>query len=127
MNARKKILVVDDNSIHLFLIQSILIDKNYDVTVADHPKKAVALVKQNEYHLIILDIMMPDMDGFQFLDFLKTLDINTNTPVIVVSAKTDSWSIKNALEKGACDYLTKPIENDIVVRKVREILRRQVD
>ena len=123
MNSRKKILVVDDNSIHLFLIQSILIDKNYDVTVADHPQKAVDLIKQNEYHLIILDIMMPDMDGFQFLDFLKTLDINTHTPVIVVSAKTDSWSIKSAFDKGACDYITKPIENEVVVRKVREILK----
>lgn len=125
MNATKKILVVDDNSIHLFLIQSILLDKNYDVTVADHPQKAVELVKQNEYHLIILDIMMPDMDGFQFLDFKSTLDINKNTPVIIVSAKNDSWSIKNALDKGACDYITKPIENELVVRKVREILRKQ--
>jgi len=125
MNAKKKILVIDDNSIHLFLIQSILLDKNYDVTVADHPQKAVELVKQNEYNLIILDIMMPDMDGFQFLDFKSTLDINKNTPVIIVSAKSDSCSIKNAMDKGACDYITKPIENELVVRKVREILRKQ--
>lgn len=124
MNAKKKILVIDDNSIHLFLIQSILVDKNYDVTVSDHPQKAVELVKQNEYNLIILDIMMPDMDGFQFLDYKSTLNINKTTPVIVVSAKTDSWSIKNALDKGACDYITKPIENEVVVRKVRELLRK---
>jgi len=125
MNAKKKILVVDDNSIHLFLIQNILVDKNYDVTIADHPKKAVELISINEYHIIILDIMMPDMDGFQFLDIKNSIELNKNTPVIVVSAKTDSWSIKNALDKGACDYITKPIENELVIRKVREILRKQ--
>jgi len=127
MNAKKKILVVDDNSIHLFLIQNILVDRNYDVTIADHPEKAVRLINNDEYHLIILDIMMPEMDGFQFLDIKNTIELNKNTPVIIVSAKTDSWSIKTAIEKGACDYLTKPIENEIVVRKVREILRRQGD
>lgn len=127
MNAKKKILVVDDSSIHLFLIQNILVDKNYDVTIVDHPLKAIELIKGNEYHIIILDIMMPDIDGFQFLDVKNGIELNKNTPVIVVSAKTDSWSIKNALDKGACDYITKPIENDRVVRKVREILRKQVN
>jgi DNA-binding response OmpR family regulator len=127
MNATKKILVVDDSSIHLFLIQNILVDKNYDVTIADHPQKAIDLITNNHYHIIILDIMMPDMDGFQFLDRKKEIELNKNTPVIVVSAKTDSWSIKNALDKGASDYITKPIENELVVRKVREILRGQVN
>lgn len=127
MNATKKILVVDDSSIHLFLIQNILVDKNYDVTITDHPQKAIELITNNQYHIIILDIMMPDMDGFQFLDRKKEIELNKNTPVIVVSAKTDSWSIKNALDKGASDYITKPIENELVVRKVREILRGQVN
>ena len=61
------------------------------------------------------------------IDFKKEIELNKNTPVIVVSAKTDSWSIKNALDKGASDYITKPIENELVVRKVREILRGQVN
>lgn len=123
MNSNKKILVVDDNSVHLFLIESILQDKGYEVIIADHPKKAIEFIKTNIYHLIILDLMMPDIDGFQFLDLKNEIDLNKDTPVIVVSAKTDSWSIKNAMDKGAYDYITKPIDNDTVVRKIRELLR----
>ena len=123
MKAPKKILVIDDNSIHLFLVQSILQDLGYSVEVVDHPIKAVEFVRNNEYDLIILDLMMPDMDGFQFLDVKKTLEVNKKTPVIVVSAKSDSWSIKNALDNGACDYITKPIDNDLVAMKVRDILK----
>ncbi|OFX25690.1 MAG: hypothetical protein A2041_05245 [Bacteroidetes bacterium GWA2_31_9b] len=123
MNSNKKILVVDDNSVHLFLIESILQDRGYEVEIADHPKKAIEFIKTNIYHLIILDLMMPDIDGLQFLDIKNAIDLNKDTPVIVVSAKTDSWSIKNAMDKGACDYITKPIDNDTVVRKIRELLR----
>jgi len=123
MNSNKKILVVDDNSVHLFLIESILQDKGYEVVIADHPKKAIEFIKTNIYHLIILDLMMPDIDGLQFLDIKNAIDLNKETPVIVVSAKTDSWSIKNAMDKGAYDYITKPIDNDTVIRKIRELLR----
>ncbi|HAN20032.1 MAG: hypothetical protein A2X13_04895 [Bacteroidetes bacterium GWC2_33_15] len=123
MNSNKKILVVDDNSVHLFLIESILHDKGYEVVIADHPNKAIELIHSVKYHLIILDLMMPDMDGFEFMDRKEKTGLNKETPVIVVSARTDSWSIKNAMDKGARDYLTKPINNEEVIRKIRDILK----
>jgi len=114
-----KILIVDDTSTHLLLLQSILHDEGYETEITDNPKEVVDLLLKKDYQVLLLDIMMPGMDGFQLLDKIKSNKKIATVNVIVISAKTDSWSIKNAMDKGAFDYITKPINIQDVRNKVK--------
>ena len=122
MKAKSKVLVVDDMSTHLLLLQSILQEEGYDTAVVDNPKAVLEMMQKEPYDAILLDIMMPGMDGFEVLEALKGKDELLKTPVIVISAKTDSWSIKKALDLGAFDYLTKPINIQDIRNKVKAAL-----
>ena len=113
------ILIIDDAFSNLHLLQSILESDGYSVIPVDDGRKALEIVKESkDIGLILLDIMMPNFDGYQFLDQMKEID-EKNIPVIVVSAKTDTQSIQTALEKGAYDYLSKPFNIQDVLNKIR--------
>ena len=117
-----KILIVDDLSTHLLLLQTILHDEGYETEITDDPKTVVELLLKDEYQDVLLDIMMPGMDGFQALEKIRFNDKLSNVNVIIISAKTDSWSIKNALDNGAFDYITKPINIQDVRNKVKSAM-----
>jgi two-component system sensor histidine kinase/response regulator len=118
-----KILIIDDMSTHLLLLQTILEEEGYEVTAIDNGKEAMEKIENDQnISLILLDIMMPELDGYQVLDKVKSEDKNENIPVIVVSAKTDSSSIKKALEKGAYDYITKPLNVYDIKNKIKSAL-----
>jgi CheY-like chemotaxis protein len=118
-----KILIIDDMSTHLLLLQTILEEEGYEVMALDNGKEAIeAIESDQDIRLILLDIMMPELDGYQILDKVKLKDKNVNIPVIVVSAKTDSSSIKKALEKGAFDYVTKPLNVYDIKNKIKSAL-----
>lgn len=120
MDRKTNILVVDDMSTHLLLLQSILEDDNeYVISIIDEPAKVVDTMIKKETHILLLDIMMPGMDGYKVLSNVKSNPQTRDVPVIIISAKTDSWSIKNAMDLGAFDYLTKPINIHDVKNKVR--------
>ena len=114
-----KVLIIDDTSTHLLLLQSILIDEGYNADIVDDPKVVLKQLGEKEYQIVLLDIMMPGMDGFQVLDKIKSTEKLSKIPVIIISAKTDSWSIKTAMDKGAFDYITKPINVQDVKNKVQ--------
>ncbi len=122
MSTHGKILIVDDLSTHLLLLQTILRDEGYETEITDDPKTVVDLLLEKEYQVVLLDIMMPGMDGFQVLDLIKSNVKLKGVNVIIISAKTDSWSIKNALDKGAFDYITKPINIQDVRNKVKSAM-----
>jgi two-component system sensor histidine kinase/response regulator len=118
-----KILIIDDMSTHLLLLQTILEEEGYEVAAIDNGKEAMETIEHDQdIKLILLDIMMPELDGYQILDKVKSEDKNVNIPVIVVSAKTDSSSIKKALEKGAYDYITKPLNVYDIKNKIKSAL-----
>lgn len=118
-----KILIIDDMSTHLLLLQTILEEEGYEVMALDNGKEAIEVIESDQdIRLILLDIMMPELDGYQILDKVKSKDKNVNIPVIVVSAKTDSSSIKKALEKGAFDYVTKPLNVYDIKNKIKSAL-----
>jgi len=119
MSMQTKILIVDDNSSHLLLLQTILHDEGYETEIASDSTTVVNLLLQNEYKLVLLDIMMPGMDGFQVLEKIKLQSKLSNVKVIIISAKSDSWSIKNALDRGAFDYITKPIN----IQNVKSVIK----
>ncbi|NOQ24296.1 MAG: response regulator [Bacteroidales bacterium] len=125
MSNHGKILVVDDISTHLLLIRTILNNEGFDVNTTDEPKSVVELLLKDNYQLLLLDIMMPGMDGFQILEEMKLHKELSSVSVIVISAKTDSWSIKSAMDRGACDYITKPINSEDLKNKVRSALEER--
>lgn len=122
MTQSGKILIVDDISSHLLLLQTILQDEGYKTEITDKPKNVINLILQNEYQVILLDVMMPGLDGFQVLEKIRNHEKLSYVNVIIVSAKTDSWSIKNAMDLGAFDYITKPINIQDVRNKVKSAM-----
>jgi len=118
----KRILVVDDTTTHLMLMQSILEEEGFVVEVSNDPLVALKMMKEHSYDLVLLDVMMPAMDGFQVLENLRNRFTKEQLPVVIISAKTDSWSIKQAMDKGANDYLTKPVVLQQIRKKIDYLL-----
>lgn len=108
--ASKKILLVEDLYYNRVLIETLLSGWGYQVINADDGAQALDEMIVEKPDLIILDLMMPVMDGFKFLEQKDKMGINT--PVIVLSARTDPESINKALTLGAKDYITKPFDSD---------------
>lgn len=117
------ILVVEDDFDIRELERYTLASNGYAVLTAEHGKQALQILGSEAVDLIILDIMMPVMDG---LTLIKTLrfSLNETTPIIVVSAKGEESDIITALELGADDYLTKPFSMNVLTSKIRAVLRR---
>ncbi|MFO7828794.1 MAG: response regulator [Bacteroidales bacterium] len=122
MGNQGKILIIDDVTTHLLLLQTILQDEGYNTEIAETPEKGLELLAKNKYQVLLLDIMMPGMDGFQMLEEIKRNERLKKLHVIIISAKTDSWSIKSAMDRGAFDYLTKPINIQDVKNKVKSAM-----
>jgi len=113
---RRTVLVVDDTETNIDIMLELLGDR-YDILVALDGESALEIVQEDKVDLILLDIMMPDMDGYKVCSILKK-DIRTkDIPIIFITAKTDEDSIEKAYEIGGIDYVTKPF-------KPRELLAR---
>ena len=122
MKEAPNILIIDDVSSNLLLLQSILEADGYEVTPIDNGREALEVLKNsNSIELILLDIMMPDLDGYEFLD-LKNETLGGEIPVIIVSAKTDTDSIQQAIDKKAYDYISKPFNTRNIINKIRTAL-----
>ncbi|QOY52404.1 diguanylate cyclase [Candidatus Sulfurimonas baltica] len=113
---KKTILIVDDTETNIDILLELLGDE-YDVMVSLDGKSALEIVNEDDIDLILLDIMMPDMDGYEVCEILKANAKSANIPVIFITAKTDEASIEKAYDVGAVDYITKPF-------KPRELLAR---
>lgn len=121
-----KILVVDDEAAISTLLQYNLEENNYDVTVAKDGQTAYQLASQQQFDAILLDLMLPGMDGMTVLKTLRQDKIST--PVILVTAKGDEFDRVFGLELGADDYITKPFSPREVIARLKAVLRRsQVD
>lgn len=118
-----KILVVDDNNLNIRLLRDILEDEEYTVFTTDSGLPVLKLAHSIKPDVILLDIMMPLMDGFEVCRRLKDDYEVKDIPVIMVTAKTESNDLKKALEIGAFDYIKKPIDEVEVVARVQSALR----
>lgn len=115
---RQTVLVVDDTPANLMLIGDLL-EKHYTVKVASNGARALKIAgAENPPDLILLDIMMPDMDGYEVCRQLKTQAKTADIPVIFLTARSDQRDEALGLEIGAVDYITKPISPPIVLRRV---------
>jgi sigma-B regulation protein RsbU (phosphoserine phosphatase) len=118
-----RILVVDDEELNRDLLVRRLGKKGYLVESADGAAQADQQVEQSDYDLILLDIMMPDVDGFQYLKRLRERWTASELPVIMATAKDSSEDIVKALKLGASDYVTKPLDFQVVLARVETQLQ----
>jgi DNA-binding response OmpR family regulator len=118
------ILIVEDNKEIATLLKDFLTKENYIVSVADNGEKALSLFEKYGARLILLDIMMPEMDGFNVCSKIRE---NSNTPIFILSAKTDKEDKLNGIILGADDYIEKPIDIDILLAKIKGIFKRRYD
>jgi DNA-binding response OmpR family regulator len=119
--ATKTILVVDDEKRLVSLVESYLTQEGYRVVTANNGLEALTVAQREKPDLIILDVMMPEMDGYEFMRKHRT---ENNTPIILLTARVDDDEKVIGLEIGADDYVTKPFRPRELVARVRALLRR---
>ena len=123
-NNKIKILIVDDEPDIIEILKSNLENEGYKVFSAENGKEALKLADQHLPNLIILDLMMPIMDGIEACEHLRMDKKFNNTLIMFLSARGEDYSQVAAFESGADDYVTKPIKPRILNSKVKALLRR---
>ncbi len=118
------ILVVDDSTTNVVLLEAILDEKGYRIETALNAKEAYAIIDKQSPDLILLDLLMPKISGFDFLAQIRSNETTKNTPVIIVSALTDEENISRIMEMGAIDFIKKPIDLQYLVEKVESVLHQ---
>jgi two-component system, sensor histidine kinase and response regulator len=116
---KRLILIVDDLPDNLQVLAGHLMDAGYEILAANSGARALALVRNRKPDLILLDIMMPGMDGFEVCEALKADPESQQIPVIFITARTETEDIVRGLEKGAVDYVTKPFKPAELLARVR--------
>lgn len=120
----ESILVIDDSYINNILFQSVLETEGYHVSVLSNPKVAFDTVLKFKPDLIILDIMMPVVDGLEILENLKKNDETKNIPVLMITADFKEESEIRAQKLGVSGYIKKPVPNELLIKQVRKCLVR---
>jgi DNA-binding response OmpR family regulator len=120
---KHRLLVVDDSPENRDMLSRRLKRSGYDVLTAEGGREAIEAVRNSEVDLVLLDIMMPGIDGLEVLRILREKHSQSELPVIMVTAKGDSKDMVGALDLGANDYVTKPIDFPVVLARVKSQLR----
>jgi len=131
MNKDAYILVVDDNLENLKVVSNLLKEKEYKIALAENGKTALKVLEKNKIDLILLDILMPGMDGFEVCKLLKANPETKNIPIIFLTAKNETDDIVKGFQLGGVDYITKPfsreelsvrVDNHIQLKQARDYL-----
>lgn len=119
-----KILLVDDEPDILEIVGYNLTQEGYQVVTANNGKEAVSKAKKEIPHLIIMDVMMPEMDGIEACESIRKVPELENTIITFLTARSEDYSQLAGFDAGADDYISKPIKPKILVSKVKALLRR---
>ncbi|MFZ7125847.1 MAG: response regulator transcription factor [Desulfobacterales bacterium] len=122
---KERILVVDDEEDILELLRHHLVRDGYEVVCADSGEKALQRAKTDSVDLIVLDLMLPGMDGLEVTRRLKKDARTAHIPIVMLTAKGEEADVVAGLELGADDYITKPFSPRIVLARTRAVFRRQ--
>ncbi|CAG9613629.1 Response regulator ArlR [Bacillus rhizoplanae] len=115
------ILLVDDEPRMLDLLSLYLAPKGYHCTKATSGKEAISLLEEKEFRLILLDIMMPEMDGWETCVRIREFN---SVPIIMLTARDDTQDVVQGLKRGADDYITKPFHEEELLARIEAVLRR---
>ncbi len=117
-----RILVVDDDKNTRLLLRAVLENENYSVLTAANGKEGLAVMDTEYVDLAIVDIMMPEMDGYEFTKTLR--ENNNNLPILMISAKQQPQDKRRGFIVGTDDYITKPIDEEEMLLRIKALLRR---
>ncbi|MDX2471009.1 MAG: diguanylate cyclase [SAR324 cluster bacterium] len=123
IDSSARLLVVDDHPENLIVLKAVFKKQGYQIETAEDGPSALKALDKFSYDLILLDIMMPGMDGFEVCRRIKAESSTKNTPVIFITAKTDFESVVQGYEIGAVDYVTKPFNPAILRARVKNQLK----
>jgi len=119
---RKRILVVDDQEENVYLLRVLLASQDYDVLEARDGRQALEILEREACDLVLLDVMMPGIDGYQVCKRIRAGEKTSQIPVILLTAKRDVDSKVRGLDIGANDYVTKPFERKEILARIRSLL-----
>jgi CheY-like chemotaxis protein len=121
-NGKKKILVVDDDPTTIKIISHFLQKENYRVSTSLSGVDGLKKAFKETPDLILLDVMMPDLNGFQFLSIYRKDEDNARIPVVILSSLSEEADVLKGLEIGAADYITKPFSPQVLIAKIKKNL-----
>jgi len=122
-----KVLVVDDEPAIRLLLQSILAQEGHDIETAADGVEALSTVQRELPDVVLLDLAMPNMDGWHFLEELRTLGLRSRVRVIIVSATTDPESMARGQEEGVHERIAKPFDANAIVRTVEAVVQEPAE
>jgi DNA-binding response OmpR family regulator len=122
MNSKIKLLLVEDDEALRFIVKDNLEQNDYLVEIAEDGQKAIELFENNEYHLVILDVMLPKIDGFKVAEHIRILD--ENIPIIFLTARSMTEDKIMGLTIGGDDYIPKPFSMEELLLKIKIFLKR---
>ena len=120
--ARKKILVVDDSGTARMIEQMALGRASYDVVQAKDGAEAVQVAAREKPDLILMDVMMPNMDGYAACRGIRAQDVTKDIPVIMVTTRGEPVNVETGYASGCNDYVTKPVNTPELLAKVRSLI-----
>lgn len=118
-----KILAIDDDTAMTELLTLLLQSHKYTIYTANSGQEGIALIPKIKPDIILLDLMMPEMDGWETCEKIRTF---SNTPIIILSALNNPGMVAKALDAGADDYLTKPVPSSILIAHIKKQARRSI-
>lgn len=116
-----KVLIIDDDKELCMLIRRSILSENIEADYCNTGREGLARLKEEEYQLVILDVMMPGMDGFETMERIRE---RSSLPILMFTSKDDNASKVRGLRAGADDYLTKPFHMDELIARVLSLIRR---
>lgn len=127
MENEKTILIVDDSNTNIVLLEAVLGTKGFRTFSARNVKEAKKVLSKNHIDLILLDLLMPDISGYDFLEEAEGTGLLNDIPVIAVSALTDDFNVEKTLKLGAIEFIKKPVNiNDLVDKVVSTLSSESV-
>jgi len=120
-SVRKKIIIVDDNVSYLSMVRNLL-KSMYEVYPAPSAERLFAVMEKLIPDLVLLDVNMPEMNGFEAIEIMKKTPRYKDIPVIFLTAKDDEDSASKGLELGAAEYITKPIFGTLLFKRIKNVL-----
>jgi signal transduction histidine kinase/DNA-binding response OmpR family regulator/HAMP domain-containing protein len=122
--AGRRVLIVDDDIRNIFALSSVLEDYGMDIKTADNGREAIALARQGELDVILMDIMMPEMDGLETMKEIRKIPGCKDLPIVAVTAKAMKGDRERCIEAGAWDYLSKPVDREQLLTVLKAWLHR---
>lgn len=124
MKTKSKILIVDDDPNILLSLEFLLVKNGYEVLVARNGMEAIEIIEQTVPAIVLLDIMMPDVDGYVICEFIKRNERTKDSKVIFLSAKSKEADIALGYEMGADLYLIKPFSTRLLLEKITDLINK---